>query len=71
MMVCKRFEIKRGQILYRDEIEFKSLVHELFWRAMMKSKGCQIKKNRQSLTYTLVKHFYIIGVFFALIMTIR
>lgn len=44
MMVCKRFEIKRGQILYRDEIEFKSLVHELFWRAMMKSKGCQIKK---------------------------
>ena len=43
-MICKRFEIKRGQILYRDEIEFKSLVHEFFWKAMMKRKGCRIKE---------------------------
>ncbi|WP_159436080.1 hypothetical protein [Anaerosalibacter sp. Marseille-P3206] len=43
-MICKRFEIKRGQILYRDEIEFRSLVHELIWKAMMKRKGCRIKE---------------------------
>lgn len=45
-MINKRFEIKRGQILYRDEMEFKSAIHELIWKAMMKRKGCRIKEIR-------------------------
>lgn len=43
-LICKKYEIKRGQILYRDEIEFKTLFHELLWKAMMKRKGCHIKE---------------------------
>lgn len=43
-MINKKFEITRGQILYRDEIEFKSSFHELYWKVMMKRKGCHIKE---------------------------
>jgi hypothetical protein len=43
-MVCKRYEIRRGRILYRDELKFRSLIHELFWKAMMKGKGFHIKE---------------------------
>lgn len=45
-MVCKKYEIRRGRLLYRDELEFKSTLHELFWKALMKTKGCDVKELR-------------------------
>ncbi|WP_202710026.1 hypothetical protein [Sporosalibacterium faouarense] len=35
----KIFEIKNGRILYRDEMEFKTVFHEIFWKLKMKGKG--------------------------------
>lgn len=46
-MIYKKYEIQRGYLLYRDELVFKSVLHELFWRMKMKSKGCKIKEMRR------------------------
>lgn len=43
-MVCKTYEIKKGRILYRDELEFKTVFHEIFWKLMMKKRGCIIRE---------------------------
>lgn len=40
----KKFEITNGSIFYRDEIEFKTILHELFWKLRMKGKGRQVKE---------------------------
>lgn len=48
----KVFEIKKGNIIYRDEMEFRTLFHELFWKIKMKGKGRIVKEfvnNRNSL----------------------
>lgn len=47
-MVCKRYEIRRGQLLYRDELQFKSLIHELLWKVMMRGKGFYIREMRHN-----------------------
>lgn len=40
----KIFEIKNGNILYRDEIEFKTAIHEIFWKLKMKRKGRKVRE---------------------------
>ncbi len=35
----KKFEIRNGHIIYRDELEFKTRLHELLWKLNMKRKG--------------------------------
>lgn len=44
MIICKKYEIKKGHVLYRREFEFKSIIHEICWKFMMKRKGCIIKE---------------------------
>jgi len=43
MSICKRYEIKRGHVFYREEMEFKTVLHEIVWKMMMKKRGCIIK----------------------------
>lgn len=53
-MIRKRYEIKRGYLFYKDELEFKSSLQEFFWKTRMKMKGCNIKEirpNKQSFKY--------------------
>lgn len=40
----KKFEIKNGNIFYRCELEFNNIVHELYWKMRMKTKGCIVKE---------------------------
>lgn len=44
MKINKRFEIKNGNIFYRCELEFKSILHELYWKMTMKTKGRIVKE---------------------------
>lgn len=44
MVRSTKYEIKRGCVLYREELEFKTILHEITWRLMMRSKGCKTKK---------------------------
>ncbi len=44
MKKSKRFEVKNGNVFYRCELEFKNIFHELYWRMVMKTKGCIVKE---------------------------
>ena len=43
-MIKKKFEIKRGHLYYKEEMEFKSTMHLLYWRLYMKKRGCTVKE---------------------------
>ncbi len=45
-MIKKKFQIKRGYLLYREEMEFKSMMHLLYWKLYMRKKGCIVKEFR-------------------------
>ncbi len=44
MKRSKIFEVKNGNIFYRCQLEFKNIFHELYWRAIMKTKGRVVKE---------------------------
>ena len=44
MNKCKRYEIKRGHVLYREELEFRTILHEIIWKLTMRRKGCIVKE---------------------------
>ncbi|WP_202707620.1 hypothetical protein [Sporosalibacterium faouarense] len=46
MSRLREFEIKRGNILYRRKIEFKSSLQEFIWKLKMKIKGYTIKEMK-------------------------
>jgi len=39
----KRYEIKRGSVIFREEKDFKTFFHELFWRLEMKIRGFKVR----------------------------
>ncbi|KNF08079.1 hypothetical protein CLPU_10c01340 [Gottschalkia purinilytica] len=44
MLRSKRYEIKRGCLFYREDLAFKTIIHETMWRILMKAKGYKIKE---------------------------
>lgn len=44
MKRSKKYEVKNGNVLYRCELEFKSIFHELYWKMIMKTKGRTVKE---------------------------
>ena len=50
-MVCKKYEIRRGRLLYRDELEFKSTFHELVWKEDKRVRCERIKMSLKRFIY--------------------
>lgn len=42
-MASKVYKIKRGCISYREKIEFKTVLHELYWKLTVRIKGFKVK----------------------------
>lgn len=43
-MLKKRYQIRKGALVFVENKDFKSVFHELIWRIQMKFRGFIIKK---------------------------